>query len=317
MEKELVVVFGGSGFLGSHVTDELVAQGFRVRVFDRERSQYLNPRAEFIQGDITDFNAVLNAVQNAAYVYNFAGIADIDEAKNRPVDVVKINILGNTYILEACRLSNVKRFLFASTVYVFSKAGSFYRASKQSCEAMVEAYAAEHKLRYTILRYGSLYGRRAGATNGIYRLLKQALADRSVHYVGHKDAMREYIHVTDAAKLSVRCLAADYEDRNIIITGLERMSVPSLLKMISEMIPGGVNISFEENPSELHYLMTPYSFTPSVGHKLVSTDHVDLGQGLLDCLTEIYEQLHQNEATVAPFKKGGASEISTLNKLPL
>lgn len=309
MEKELVVVFGGCGFLGSHVTDELLAQGFRVRVFDRTRSSHLNPRVEFVQGDITDYAAVSSSIQGATYVYNFAGIADIEEAKNKPVETVRINILGNTYILEACRLQDVKRFLFASTVYVFSKAGSFYRASKQSCEALVEAYAAEHKLRYTTLRYGSLYGRRAGETNGIHRILKQALSERAVHYVGHREAMREYIHVTDAAKLSVRCLGKDYEDRNIIITGLERMSVPSLLKMISEMIPGGISISFEENPSELHYLMTPYSFTPNIGHKLVSTDHVDLGQGLLDCLNEIHEELHHQPPA--------ENVYSTTNKLPL
>lgn len=284
-------MFGGSGFLGSHVTDALIDAGFQVTVFDKFRSSHLNASANFIAGDITDFSQVKEAVGGHQYVYNFAGIADIDDATHRPLETVSINIQGNANILEASRLSNVKRFVLASTVYVFSKSGSFYRVSKQACENYVEAYQDQYKLPYTILRYGSLYGRRSGNTNGIYRLLRQALEQKKIHYSGSAESMREYIHVTDAARLSVKILDPEFENRHIIITGHERMPVRSLIRMVCEMLPESVAVTYAENPAALHYLMTPYSFTPTLGHKLVATDHVDIGQGLLDCLSEIYEQL--------------------------
>jgi UDP-glucose 4-epimerase len=89
-----------------------------------------------------------------------------------------------------------KRFVFASTVYVYSESGSFYRASKQAAERFVEAYYERYGLPFSVLRYGSLYGRRADQRNGIYRLLKQALEQRTIAYEGSAEAMREYIHVS-------------------------------------------------------------------------------------------------------------------------
>ena len=295
MNKDRVVVYGGSGFLGSHVSDALTDAGYKVIIFDRVVSPYLRDDQEMFQGDLLDQKSVSAAVFGCKYAYNFAGLADIDEARNRPVDTVKLNILGNVHALEAARLAGVKRFIFASSVYVYSEAGSFYRASKQASERFVEAYQERYGLSYTILRYGSLYGRRADMRNGIYRLLRQALVERRIEYKGSADAMREYIHVTDAARLSVRILDDSYTNRHLILTGQERMAVKNLMTMIAEMIAEGAVIDFSEEPAYGHYVMTPYAFNPRLGKKVIANEHVDIGQGLLDCMAEIHEQLHHNQ----------------------
>lgn len=288
--KEKVVVYGGGGFLGSHVSDALSDAGYSVRIFDLAPSKYLRPDQEMVVGDILDVSATFAAAQGCTYVYNFAGLADIDDAQNRPVDTVQLNILGNVNCLEAARAAGAKRFIFASTVYVYSESGSFYRASKQASERFVEAYQERYGIDYTILRYGSLYGRRADIKNGIYRLLSQALFEKRIDYSGAANAMREYIHVTDAAKLSIQILASEYANRHLVLTGQERMAVNNLMQMIAEMIPDQkIDFSFEDNPMPGHYIMTPYGFHPRVGHKLVANDYVDIGQGLLDCLAELYE----------------------------
>jgi len=295
--KNLVVVYGGSGFLGSHVADALSEGGYDVRIFDRVQSPYLRAGQEMVLGDLRDVDAVIRAAAGCTYVYNFAGLADLDDAKDRPIDTVQLNVLGNMHVLEAARLAGVKRFVFASTLYVYSETGSFYRASKQASERFIEAYQERYSLNYTILRYGSLYGRRADMRNGIYRLLRQALEKRRIHYSGGGDSMREYIHVTDAAKLSVQILDEQYANRHLVLTGQERMAVQNLMKMISEMIPGGVSLEFDDRPGFGHYVMTPYAFHPKIGHKLVANNYVDIGQGLLDCLAEIHESTHQNQHT--------------------
>jgi UDP-glucose 4-epimerase len=250
-----------------------------------------------VMGDLRDMDAVIKAAQGCSYVYNFAGLADIDDAQNRPIDTVQLNVLGNMHVLEAARLAQARRFVFASTLYVYSEAGSFYRASKQASERFIETYQERYGLNYTILRYGSLYGRRADMHNGIYRLLRQALADRRIHYSGSSESMREYIHVTDAAKLSVQILDEQYANRHLVLTGQERMAVKNLMKMIAEMIPGKVKLEYTENPTAGHYIMTPYAFHPKIGHKLVANDYVDIGQGLLDCLAEIHESTHRGQHT--------------------
>jgi UDP-glucose 4-epimerase len=289
MKSESVLVLGGSGFLGSHVADTLSDEGYSVRIFDTVPSKYLRSGQEMIVGDVLDLGAVKSAADGCAFIYNFAGLADIDSAKDRPLDTLHLNVLGNVHALEAARAAGAKRFVFASTVYVYSEAGSFYRASKQAAEKFIEVYHQQFGLDFTILRYGSLYGRRADSRNGIYRLLSQALAQSRITYSGSAESMREYIHVTDAAKLSVQILAPDYANRHLILTGPERMAVKNLMQMIAEMVPGDVTLEYTEHPQPGHYAMTPYAFHPKVGHKLVSTDYVDIGQGLLDCLAEIHE----------------------------
>lgn len=294
--SQTVVVFGASGFLGSHVADALSAAGYRVRLFDRCPSPFLKQGQEMIVGDIMDLQQVIDAAKDADIVYNFAAIADIDEAHDKPVETAAINVLGNTHVLEAARLANVRRFVFASTVYVYSESGSFYRASKQASERFTETYHDRYGLEYNILRYGSLYGRRSDQRNGIYRMLHEAITHHSITYKGSGNAMREYIHVEDAARMSVQILAPEFANRHLILTGQEKLRIHDVMTMISEMMPWPIELHFNETNTIHHYEITPYAFQPRIGRKLVLNDHVDLGQGLLDCIREIHHDLeHADE----------------------
>lgn len=291
MPNETVIVFGASGFLGSHVADALTNAGYHVRLFDRSPSPFLKTDQEMVVGDIMDLDQVIQAVKGADIVYNFAAIADIDEAHNKPVATTTINVLGNTHVLEAARLANVRRFIFASSIYVYSESGSFYRASKQASERFTETYHDRYGLEYNILRYGSLYGRRSDKRNGIYRMLHEAIDQHSITYKGSGEAMREYIHVEDAARMSVQVLAPDYANRHLILTGQERLRIKDVMTMISEIMPWPVQLNYDDANIVHHYEMTPYAFQPRIGRKLVLNEHVDLGQGLLDCLREIHKDL--------------------------
>lgn len=284
-----VLVMGGSGFLGSHVADALSDAGYAVTIFDMHPSPYLRADQKMIVGDILSPDQLARAMTGMDYVYHFAGIADIEEARGRPVDTCKYNILGTTYALEAARQCQVKRFVFASTVYVYSNSGSFYRASKQAAETLVESYQDVYGLDFVILRYGSLYGRRAGPTNGIYKLIHSGLEKGEIVYEGDPDAMREYIHVCDAARLSVQILDDSYKNRHLVLTGQERLRVTDLMRMVAEMMPGKPCFRAGEKKLAAHYVMTPYNYNPRIGHKLTTNDHVDLGQGLLDCIAEAHE----------------------------
>ena len=286
------IVFGGSGFLGSHVADVLTSAGYETIVFDIKKSPYLQKGQAMFVGNILDKEAVGKAVAGCEVVYNFAGMADIEEAHLKPVETVENNILGNTIILEACRLSHVKRFVFASTVYVYSDAGSFYRSSKQACELIIENYQEVFGLPYTILRYGSLYGPRAGETNWVYKILKQAVTEGKITRYGDGEEIREYIQVEDAARCSVMILAKEFENQSVIITGYQPIKVKDIMIMIREMLGNKIELEFLPTDSGLHYEITPYIFSPKIARRFVSNSYLDLGQGLLQCLEEIYKELH-------------------------
>jgi UDP-glucose 4-epimerase len=289
--SELAVVFGGSGFLGSHVCDELTRAGYRVRVCDLTPSPFLQPGQEMVLCDILDREAVARAVDGADHVYNFAGLADIDEARDNPIRTLELNVMGNAHILEACKTAGVGRYVFASTVYVYSEKGSFYRASKQASERVIEAYHERYGVQYTILRYGSLYGRRADMRNGIYRILHSAMTQGHVTYSGTGDEQREYIHVRDAARLSVRILDAQYANQHVILTGPYPYKVRDLMDMVREIMGNRPDIRFLNKPLGGHYKITPYAFLPRLGTKLVGESYTDMGQGLLDCLAEMHDTL--------------------------
>ena len=287
-----ITVFGGAGFLGSHICDKLSDAGHHVTIVDLHPSPWLRPDQTMIIGNLLDEDAVNKAVEGSDVVFNYAGIADIGEANRRPIDTARVNVLGNVILLEACRLAGVQRYIFASSLYVYGKSGGFYRCSKQACELYIENYQAMHNLPYTILRYGSLYGPRADRRNAIHRFVCEALEKGSITYYGAPTALREYVHAEDAAVATLAVLDDAFKNENIIISGSQPMRVGDLFKMIGEMLGKELDIQFQDDPNSGHYQITPYAFMPKVGKKLTPPLTVDLGQGILRVMEEVHRDLH-------------------------
>ncbi len=293
-DKLRVVVFGGSGFIGSHVADALSTAGHKVVIYDKTKSNYIKPSQEMIIGDILDQQSVRKAVINSDIIYNFAGIADIGEASNKPIETVKYNILGNAFILDAAKEAKVKRFVYASTIYVYSESGSFYRCSKNACELYLETYQKQYGLDYTVLRYGTLYGSRSNLTNSVYRFIHQSLTEGKISYPGDGNEVREYINVLDAAQGSVEILDDEFKNEYVIFTGHHPMRVNELFVMINEILKKDIKIDYIQPELDEHYRITPYTFIPKIGKKYVRKCYTDMGQGILICMQEIYDQIHHH-----------------------
>ena len=282
-----VLVTGSSGFLGSHIADTLTEKGYKVILFDCEPSKWKNSNQEEIIGDILNFDDVCSAIKDCDVVYHFAAQADIDSADKSPIQTLEPNILGTLNVLEAARINNIKRFIFSSTIYVYSELGSFYRVSKQSCEKIIEEYQKSYQLNYTILRYGSLYGPRANEFNFISNSIIQALQYKKIVRRGDGKEIREYIHVKDAARLSIKALEEKYKNKHLIITGNQQIKVRDLLIMIKEIFNGGIEIEFQNEENTHHYEITPYNYKSQVAMKISPDTYFDLGQGLMDQIYDI------------------------------
>jgi len=288
-----VVIFGGSGFLGSYVADECTRRGYKVIIADKLPSKYLQSKQLFKQVDISNYKEVFSIVQNVQIVYNFVAIANLENAIHDPFNTMHINVMGNLNILEACRKSNiVERFIYASSAYALSNEGSFYGISKHTSEKLTEEYYKRYGLKYTVIRYGSLYGERKSYNNYIYNLLYDSLKSGFLTYKGDGEDIREYIHAADAAKLSVDIIEdAQYENEHIILTGIEKLKRLDLLIMINEIMQNNLSIRQISDENMGHYKITPYTFHPTVGKKLVANPYIDLGQGLLECIQVIHQEL--------------------------
>ena len=301
MEKALVI--GGGGFLGSHVSDLLTQGGYDVSIFDHKISPYISEDQQMIIGDISDRDMIRKAIKGVDYVFHFAAVADIKEARDNPEHTAQLNVMATLYILEACKEYNIKRFIYASSIYVYTAHGSFYRSSKQACELFIENYNEEYGLDYTVLRYGSLYGKRANHFNFIHNSVKQALTEGKIVRKGDGEEQRDYINIIDAAKATVKALDEAYKNTYLMITGMQSMKVKEMLNMIKEIMNNQIEIKYSEEKMAGHYRITPYTFKPKVALKLSLESSYDLGQGLLETIYSIYEDLVDKGEKTINFQK--------------
>ncbi len=286
-----VVVFGGSGFLGSHVADHLTHSGYDVVIYDARPSEYLKSNQKMVVGDLLDNELVSKTIKGSSIVYNFAALSDLNEALMKPIPSINVNILGNSYILEGCISHKVDRFIYASSVYVNSREGGFYGCSKKVAEMFIEQYHQTFGLDFTILRYGSLYGPRADSSNGMKRIIEGAVKNKILKYEGNKDSVREYIHVRDAASASVEALNEKFKNKRLILTGHQPININDLLNMLAEIIGLPTSaIKYSNKDYEGHYIRTPYHYEPELAQKHIPDTHIDLGEGLLEIIKDCDEQ---------------------------
>lgn len=286
-----IIVFGGSGFLGSYVVQELVRRNYAVTVADIEYSPYIEG-IPFEKISILDVEAVESILSSDVdVVYNLAGFANLDKAIHHPVETFQLNVMGNLHILEGCRKAGIQRFVYASSAYAMNDKGSFYGISKLSSEKIVREYQKRFGINYTILRYGSVYSERAYENNYIYHIVKEALQNKRIIHSGDGEEIREYIHAADAARLSVDILENDeYLNENLMLTGVERIRRVEVFQMINEMLGGTIEIKLQKDGYQHHYKTTPYSFQPEASRKLVANPYIDMGQGILECIKTIQAQ---------------------------
>lgn len=292
MEK--AIVFGGSGFIGSHVADYLTNEGYDVTIFDIIKSPYIRKEQKMIISSVLDAKQINQAIKGNKYVFHFAAIADIQEAAENPLKTINTNVLSTNIILDACVTHNVKKFLFASTIYVYSEFGSFYKTSKQCCELLIENYNKVYGLNCVVMRFGSLYGNRANEFNPIANMIKQAILNKKIIRNGDGSEIRNYINVLDAANACVKLLKPSKSLDYVMITGNQTMTINKILLMINEILGNKIEIIYTGISNKEHYKITPYNFKKPNVAKKINLEYVhDFGQGILDCIYEFNESLNK------------------------
>jgi len=295
------MVTGGSGFLGHYLIRELLGSGIETVAYDMEPPRFDHgidgiSRLDRVTGDILDIDGLKEAMAGCDLVFHTAAIADIDRARDIPVETMRVNVVGAATCLEAARITEVKRFLFASSVYTAGSRGSFYRISKQAGESLCRSFHEEFGLEYTILKYGSLYGREANHWNFIHTVCRELLTKGRFDYVSSPDAVREYIHISDAARETVRIATnREFANRSVLITGHQRMKMREFFDMVLEIMGGKVEVTYAPPEKQRHYVITPYSFETDIPVRVNLSRYVDISEGILDCLNEVQKELEQEK----------------------
>ncbi len=289
-KKLKIVIFGGAGFIGSHVAEVLHKLGHDVTIADLKRSSFISKKIKFKKIDIQKERKILSTVKQKDVVYNFAAIADIQDSYDNPKKTFEINIMGTANILKSCVLGKVKKYILASSIYADSSQGGFYRVSKQASELMTAEYGKVFKLKYTILRYGSIYGPRSNLNNGLFKIVYDAVKKKKIIYRGTQRAVRSYIHVLDAAKASADILNNQFNKKVVLIKGKKTIKIKNLLLELKKITKLKSKLVFLNKTQRGHYDRKPKPFKKFKTYNYYRKDSLDYKKGLLE-LVEIVNSI--------------------------
>lgn len=235
--KELCLVTGGAGFIGSHLVEGLTAQGYPVRVVDdlstgmATNLQHIHPRPEFIQACLTDASAMRQAAEGVKLIFHLGAIASVQRGIEHPEEMHAVCATGTVNILDAARIAGVKRVVYAGSASAYGIPDgevqtestpvcplSTYAAAKLSGEMYCQSFAETYDLETVRLRFFNIFGPRQRADSpysgviAIFNRLMTAGERPTVHgdglqsrdFTSVKDVVQALIQVAQAPEISGR-----------------------------------------------------------------------------------------------------------------
>jgi UDP-glucose 4-epimerase len=267
----LAVVTGGAGFIGSHMVDLLVEQGFRIHVIDslvggREANlaqHAANPDVVLDVRDVRDLAADDKLFAGAWYVFHFAGIGDIVPSIEQPTEYMAANVQGTVHVLEAARHAGVRKVIYAASSSCYGMAGVPtreqdpiapqypYALSKYLGELSVFHWHKVYRLPVNAIRIFNAYGTRSrtsgayGAVFGVF--LRQKLAGKPFTVVGDGTQTRDFLYVTDVADAFLKAAESDSIGEVWNLGAGNPQSVNRLVELL-----GGDVVHLPKRPGEPH-----------------------------------------------------------------
>ena len=217
----IALVTGGAGFIGSHLIDRLINEGFEVRVLDNFSTGKLeninahlgNPRFHLFKGDIRKRGTLKEVIKGADYVFHLAAVADIELSMRKPKLVNEVNVTGTLNLLEESLNSNVEKFIFTSSCAVYGEPIytpidenhptnplSPYGVSKLAAEHYCRVFYEAYGLKTVVLRLFNVYGprqERSPYRGVIAEFLKRLKKGEAPIIFGSGEQTRDFIYVAD------------------------------------------------------------------------------------------------------------------------
>lgn len=260
-----ILVTGGAGFIASHIVDSLVELGHHVAILDNFSTGHdlnINSRAHLYRQDILDDQTIRIFEEfKPEVVIHHAAQIDVQASMKNPSLDARVNIVGTIKMLEACRDSGVRKFIYASSAAVYGNPQylpidekhpisplSSYGISKHTPEHYLQIFSNQYGLDYTILRYSNAYGIRQepkGEGGVVSIFINKILNQQQPIIYGDGEQTRDFIYVKDIAKANIAALKLG--SKGIYnISSNETTSVNTLLRILSVQCSDNIIPSYKE-----------------------------------------------------------------------
>lgn len=268
MIRPIAIVTGGAGFIGSHMVDLLIEEGFEVRVIDNlvgGREENLAHHSKdsllFECRDIRGFFPGDSLFKKTQYVFHFAGIGDIVPSIEQPLEYLSANVQGTAHMLECARHAGVRKFVYAasSSCYGLAEVPTRedhpispqypYALSKHQGEQACFHWHHVYHLPINSIRIFNAYGSRSrtsgayGAVFGVF--LKQKLEGKPFTVVGDGQQRRDFLYVTDVADAFYKAAKTERVGEVYNLGAGDPQSVNRLVELL-----GGPRVSIPKRPGE-------------------------------------------------------------------
>ncbi|WP_423793014.1 SDR family oxidoreductase [Methanocaldococcus indicus] len=256
----MILVTGGAGFIGSHIVDLLVEEGYDVVIIDNLKTgnkNNINPKAEFVNVDIRDKNLdkKINFKDIDTIIHQAAQI-NVRNSVENPIYDGDVNILGTLNLLENMRKYDIDKIIYSSSVAIYGDIKylpvdenhpinplSPYGLSKYVGEEYIKLYNRLYGIEYAILRYSNVYGKRQdpkGEAGVISIFIEKMLKNESPTIFGDGNQTRDFVYVKDVARANL--LALDWKNETVNIGTGKETSINELFKIIAN------ELNFKKSP---------------------------------------------------------------------
>ena len=264
-----LIVTGGAGFIGSHLTDKLIELGHEVVVIDNlttGKKENLNPKAIFHQLDIRYLKLIQPLFHNAEAVFHLAADPRLQISVEDPIGTHEINVTGTLNVLFAAKTAGVKKVVFSSSCAIYGEQKlpikeedtpnplSPYGLHKLMGGYYCRLFSGLYGLPTVALRYFNVFGSRKSADGGypmvIPIFLKQRQADQELTIVGDGEQTRDYVHVSDVVEANIKAWQSAVKSGETINVGSGRqISVNFIAKLI-----GGKTVNLPARAGEMRFI---------------------------------------------------------------
>ena len=265
------LVTGGAGFIGSHLVDRLVREGWRVRVLDdfsSGREQNLaasRTRIELLKGDLCDEALCARAVAGADVVFHEAAVPSVPRSVAEPVRTNRVNVTGTLGLLEAARTAGVRRFVFAASSSAYGNTEQLpnaedmpptpespYALQKLASEEYCRLYTKLYGFETVALRYFNVYGPRQNPQSEyaavVPRFITACLASQPPVIYGDGEQTRDFTFIGDVVEANLLAAASAQAVGSVMnVAGGRRISLNELLRMIQDI--AGTKLAARHEPA--------------------------------------------------------------------
>jgi nucleoside-diphosphate-sugar epimerase len=302
VEMGSVLVTGGAGFIGSHLAQNLAAQGSRVTVLDNLTSGHLENLEDvksditFVEGDIRDKDLLERVMQNCDVVFHQAAVVSVTKTVEDPVGSSSVNDLGTLGVLEAARQNDVKRVVLASSSAVYGDDPQLpkletmspnplspYAVQKLTNELHSNLYFRLYGLDTVCLRYFNVFGPRQDPSSpysGVISVFMQRAAESKAPVIfGNGEQTRDFVFVRDVVQANILAATGESAAGEVFNVGTGKaVSVKSLWSLISRM--GGNEIEPTYAPARAGDIMHSLAGTTKAHGRLQFQASISLDEGL-------------------------------------